>query len=658
MAIKYLNSIDLNQNELIKARVENQPDNITAGTGVEGQLYYDTTLDVLKVWANGAWTEVGGGVLSVSTNNSTFVNLTNVGTAINPSLTASLSATGTPDNTKYLRGDNTWSPISGIYDWNLIGNGGTVQNIISGETVSILGNGVMTTSSGATNQLTITHSNVTRTDTTSSASPAFGATFTAVDSVTSSAEGHITAINLKTVTLPTPTPDTNTTYTLPVAAGAANTAVINLTAGGSGSGVASSVTFSGTTNEIEVTETVGNNGTIVIGLPNDVTITGALTVSGSGQSSFGGQVTIPLTPSANTDAASKNYVDQSNVGQSVFQGGYNANTNIPDLDVAPSSTIKKGWFWAVTNTGTFFAEVVQPGDLIYANIDNPGATFANWTVVQSGQDIAGEGASDGATTKGIAGFNSAHFNVTSNGWVSSDIYAGGSTLGIVPSGGGATTFLRGDGTWVIPTNTTYSAATSTTLGLVKLFSDTVQSTIANTVSAASLRTYGVQVNAAGQMVVNVPWTDTTPVTSVTASAVNNRLGLAITPTTGAVVAGLSIDTLADISTGSDVTDSLPIYDLSATTNKRITITNLAAKVNAATSFTNTGPATAGTSYTIPEATHGLGANSSVIMVQLVLVATGETVYADVTRGAAGLITISFAQSQAINTVRALLQKIG
>jgi hypothetical protein len=658
MAIKYLNSIDLNQNELIKARVENQPDNITAGTGVEGQLYYDTTLDVLKVWANGAWTEVGGGVLSVSTNNSTFVNLTNVGTAINPSLTASLSATGTPDNTKYLRGDNTWSPISGIYDWNLIGNGGTVQNIISGETVSILGNGVMTTSSGATNQLTITHSNVTRTDTTSSASPAFGATFTAVDSVTSSAEGHITAINLKTVTLPTPTPDTNTTYTLPVAAGAANTAVINLTAGGSGSGVASSVTFSGTTNEIEVTETVGNNGTIVIGLPNDVTITGALTVSGSGQSSFGGQVTIPLTPSANTDAASKNYVDQSNVGQSVFQGGYNAAINVPDLDVAPSSTIKKGWFWAVTNTGTFFAEVVQPGDLIYANIDNPGATFANWTVVQSGQDIAGEGASDGATTKGIAGFNSAHFNVTSNGWVSSDIYAGGSTLGIVPSGGGATTFLRGDGTWVIPTNTTYSAATSTTLGLVKLFSDTVQSTIANTVSAASLRTYGVQVNAAGQMVVNVPWTDTTPVTSVTASAVNNRLGLAITPTTGAVVAGLSIDTLADISTGSDVTDSLPIYDLSATTNKRITITNLAAKVNAATSFTNTGPATAGTSYTIPEATHGLGANSSVIMVQLVLVATGETVYADVTRGAAGLITISFAQSQAINTVRALLQKIG
>ena len=54
MAINYLNSINLNQNELIKAQIENQPNNASAGTGVEGQLYYDTTLDVLKVWAGGS----------------------------------------------------------------------------------------------------------------------------------------------------------------------------------------------------------------------------------------------------------------------------------------------------------------------------------------------------------------------------------------------------------------------------------------------------------------------------------------------------------------------------------------------------------------------------------------------------------------------------
>jgi len=286
--------------------------------------------------------------------------------------------------------------------------------------------------------------------------------------------------------------------------------------------------------------------------------------------------------------------------------------------------------------------------LIYANIDNPGATFANWTVVQSGQDIAGEGASDGATTKGIAGFNSAHFNVTANGWVSSDIYAGGSNLGIVPSGGASTTFLRGDGTWVTPTNTTYSAATSTVMGLVELFSDTVQSVAANAVSATASRTYGVQFNAAGQMVVNVPWVDTNSVTSVSASAVNNRLGLAITPTTGAVVAGLSIDTLADITTGADVADSLPIYDVSLSTNKRVTVTNLANTANTVTSKTGT-IAIGALSGTV---THTFGINTIVQTID----STGATVFCDITRTATTVVaTISAVQAAAITI---LVQKIG
>ena len=58
------------------------------------------------------------------------------------------------------------------------------------------------------------------------------------------------------------------------------------------------------------------------------------------------------------------------------------------------------------------------------------------------------------------------------------------------------------------TNTTYSKATSTSLGLVELFSDTVQTTAANNVTTTASRTYGVQLNAADQAVVNVPWTDT------------------------------------------------------------------------------------------------------------------------------------------------------
>jgi len=52
-------------------------------------------------------------------------------------------------------------------------------------------------------------------------------------------------------------------------------------------------------------------------------------------------------------------------------------------------------------------------------------------------------------------------------------------------------------------------ATSTVLGGVELFSDTTQTTAANAVTTTASRTYGSQLNASNQVVVNVPWTDTT-----------------------------------------------------------------------------------------------------------------------------------------------------
>lgn len=57
-------------------------------------------------------------------------------------------------------------------------------------------------------------------------------------------------------------------------------------------------------------------------------------------------------------------------------------------------------------------------------------------------------------------------------------------------------------------NTTYSAASSSALGLSKLGSGTQQNTAANSVSSTTSRTYAVQHNSADQLVVNVPWTNT------------------------------------------------------------------------------------------------------------------------------------------------------
>lgn len=66
-------------------------------------------------------------------------------------------------------------------------------------------------------------------------------------------------------------------------------------------------------------------------------------------------------------------------GQMVYVGGYNASTNVPDLDTAPSA-IKTGYTYTVTAAGTFFTEAVQVGDMIIAEKDNP-TLVTDWTIV-------------------------------------------------------------------------------------------------------------------------------------------------------------------------------------------------------------------------------------------------------------------------------------
>ena len=103
---------------------------------------------------------------------------------------------------------------------------------------------------------------------------------------------------------------------------------------------------------------------------------------------------------------------------------------------------------------------------------------------------------------------------------------------------GNTTFLRGDNQWVTPTNTTYNAMTTSTLGLGKLKYTTGSTPAAETQSVTANRTYGVTANDADQLVVNVPWVDTNtaPVDSVSAgtSGASSGSALTVSPTTGAV----------------------------------------------------------------------------------------------------------------------------
>ena len=84
------------------------------------------------------------------------------------------------------------------------------------------------------------------------------------------------------------------------------------------------------------------------------------------------------------------------------------------------------------------------------------------------------------------------------------------------------------------TDTIYTLpeATATTRGGIELFSDTDQSVAANAVSSTAGRTYGLQLNADGQAVVNVPWvntdTDTNTTYSISAETVSGGANLRLT----------------------------------------------------------------------------------------------------------------------------------
>ena len=107
------------------------------------------------------------------------------------------------------------------------------------------------------------------------------------------------------------------------------------------------------------------------------------------------------------------------------------------------------------------------------------------------------------------------------------------------------------------TNTTYSAATSTAAGLIELGSDTVQTVAANSVSATASRTYALQVNSDGQGVVNVPWTDTSGINNISvAEGADGAAHKVVLTTAGAsgTFTGVQIDTADLTYTPSSTTD--------------------------------------------------------------------------------------------------------
>lgn len=238
---------------------------------------------------------------------------------------------------------------------------------------------------GTSGTVTLNHDSTSRTDTTSTDAPSYGGTFEAVTSVTTNATGHVTAIDVSTVTIPASdnTNDFLTGLSFNTGNGVLTATVQNQSSvtvdldgryltGNQSITLTGEVTGTGATS---ISTTVAN-GVLDVANFN----ASAIVIESEGIENNDNDTTLP------TSAAVKAYVDAATVGGLVYQGGYNASTNTPDLTTSPNS-IEKGWTYTVTADGTFFGEQLRVGDVLIAEVDDPSA-LTDWTTVQNNIDLA------------------------------------------------------------------------------------------------------------------------------------------------------------------------------------------------------------------------------------------------------------------------------
>ena len=159
---------DATNDNIRKVKIGDLP--ISGGGGGVTQIVAGTNVNISP--ANGVGTvtinstdQYLGTVTSVGTSNSTFIDVTG-GTITNTgTITAALSASGTPDASKYLRGDNTWSPIptdtNTTYDLSSAQAGSDVNvnlvasNPASTDTVKLVAGSNVTLTDNGSSEITI-----------------------------------------------------------------------------------------------------------------------------------------------------------------------------------------------------------------------------------------------------------------------------------------------------------------------------------------------------------------------------------------------------------------------------------------------------------------------------------------------------------------------
>ena len=379
-----------------------------------------------------AWTGVGSGpqIQTVTVNHNNFGT---AGTYAYPS-SVQTNATG------HVIAITAGSAPGTMSSWTLAGDSGSSQSITNGNTATFIGGTGITTAASATDDLTITNS-LPFNSITLAASSGSNSTIANTGTITIAAGSSISTTNNGSgqVTIAyTGGTGTMSSFTLAGDSGPSQTI-----SDGNTLTVAGSVgidTIASATDTVEVNLDLNELTTITSAAATD-----ELIINSSGNkkididdihlNQFGdAEATIDMggfkildvgTGTAGTDGVNLAQVQALVAGTGIFQGGYNAITNSPALTGGANVAMDQGDFYAVTdsNNTSFLGTVVEVGDFIFANNNIPAASTpsaSDYTIVQSGQSIAAAGATDGATVKGIAGFDSGNFGVTGNGWVTID----------------------------------------------------------------------------------------------------------------------------------------------------------------------------------------------------------------------------------------------
>jgi hypothetical protein len=713
MAINFLNTVDLNQNQLDNAVIQNLA--TAPGSPEAGQIYFDTNQDKLRVWDGAAWLTIpdgnstandfltglafntGSGVLTGTVSNQSNVTVdldgryalsSAIPTVNNGTLTMT-TGTGLDGAATFSANQAGPSAFAVTLDLTEITLGAGLDSTATGLSLDLSEFTDMTATMLTTDEFIVLDSGAER----RKAAGEIGLSIFNNDS------NFITAASLPTVS--------NATITLAAGNGLATggaftlnqsaneTITFDLATGGIGAGTIGSASDSIKIDTITVdaygritaatTGATGQVNTVVSG--NTATLSHTGTIN---------KTLTPVTAAVNASSAAlatgaqiQTAINTALTGVLQFEGTWNASTNTPSL---ASGTGTSGDYYIVSVAGSTNLDGITDWEI------GDWAVFANttWTKIDNSQvgDVTGDGAAgrvafwnSASNITNDAGFT---YNSTSNAFgVSGVITASGGNSGEWNTGyDNSITALNVSGTttktltatqqdggtlttsWTDNNdNTQRAAGTGLTLSgnTINANVDGTQSVAANSSSTTGSRTYKVQVDSGDNLVVNVPWanTNTQTITSVDESTANNLKGISVNPTTGNVKVGLDINGLAAISTLNDA-DTLPIYD--GGINKKISLLQLENHIGAAkakrfilnTTTTNVSQQTSppgGTIGWVVAAGAALGVASALdCAVEIIQTSDGATVYAEITRSGTN-VTINFSTPVSQGAYQAIVTRI-